>query len=233
MAYQKFSKWLLIVLLLVSLLPMVSLRVAAQDRPRNETLIIAIPGPISDPTNLNIYAPGVSRSSTGLHQLIYEFFFYQNLQTGEYVPCLAESYKFNADFTSLTVKLRKGVMWSNGKPFTADDVTFTYDLLAKNPGMTWSAESQAAVKSVEKIDDLNVKFNLKSSNPRFHLTREAFPGVGIWGGITILPKHVWEGQDPLKFTTQPRSWLHPRPPPFSPPGAPRPQPGEPGPPMMA
>jgi len=35
------------------------------------------------PTNLNIYTPGVSRSNTGLHQLIYEYFFYQNLQTGE------------------------------------------------------------------------------------------------------------------------------------------------------
>jgi peptide/nickel transport system substrate-binding protein len=195
---QKWTKLLLIALLL-AVLPITAFRVAAQDRARNETLIIAIPGPISDPTNLNIYAPGVSRSSTGLHQLIYEYFFYQNLQTGEYVPWLAESYKYNADFTSLTVKLRKGVKWSDGKPFTADDVTFTYDLLFKNSGMTWSAESSAVVKSVEKIDDLNVKFNLKTSNPRFHLTREAFPGVGIWGGITILPKHIWEGQDPLKF----------------------------------
>jgi peptide/nickel transport system substrate-binding protein len=87
----------------------------------------------------------------------------------------------------------------DGKPFTADDVTFTYNLLFANKAMTWATEMSAVVKSVEKIDDLNVKFNLKAANPRFHLTREAFPGVGIWGGITILPKHVWEGQDPLKF----------------------------------
>lgn len=199
MANRKYSKWLLVALLVVSLLPLVNLRVAAQERARADTLIIALSGQVADPTNLNIYAPGVSRSGTGIHQVIYEYFFYQNLQTGEYIPWLAESYKYSDDFTSLTVKLRKGVTWSDDKPFTADDVTFTYDLLFKNPGMTWAAEVANNVKSVEKIDDLTVKFNLKSPNPRFHLIREAFPGVGIWGGITILPKHIWEGQDPLKF----------------------------------
>jgi peptide/nickel transport system substrate-binding protein len=55
------------------------------------------------------------------------------------------------------------------------------------------------VESVEKVDDLTVKFNLKQASPRYHLNREAFPGVGIWGGVTILPKHIWEGQDPLTF----------------------------------
>ena len=39
------------------------------------------------------------RSDTGLHQVAYEYFFYYNLQTGEYIPWLAESYEYNADFT--------------------------------------------------------------------------------------------------------------------------------------
>lgn len=198
MAKRNWTKLLLIVLLVATLVPL-TMRAKAADQPRNETLIVAIPSQFADPTNLNLYAPGVSRSNTGLHQLIYEYFFYQNLQTGEYIPWLAESYKYNDDYTNLSVKIRDGVKWSDGQPFTADDVTFTYDLLFKNPAMTWSAEMSAVVKSVEKIDNLNVKFNLKSSNPRFHLIREAFPAVGIWGGITILPKHVWQGQDPLKF----------------------------------
>ncbi|MCZ7573856.1 MAG: ABC transporter substrate-binding protein [Ardenticatenaceae bacterium] len=166
---------------------------------RNETLNIAVSGRIADPTNLNIYAPGVSRSGTGLHQVGYEYLFYYNLQTGEYIPWLAESYKYNDDFTALTVKLRDGVTWNDGKPFTADDIVFTYDLLRENPGMVWAEEANKRVASVEKIDDLTVQFNLKEPSPRLHQNREAFPAVGIWGGITILPKHVWEGQDPLKF----------------------------------
>jgi peptide/nickel transport system substrate-binding protein len=166
---------------------------------RAQTLNIALSGRIADPTNLNIYAPGVSRSGTGIHQVIYEYFFYDNLQTGEYIPWLAESYEYNDDFTTITVKLRDGVEWSDGEPFTPDDVIFTYDTLLANPGMTWAAEVSSWVESVEKLDDLTVRFNLKKASPRFHLIREAFPAVGIWGGITILPKHVWEGKDPLTF----------------------------------
>ena len=170
---------------------------------RAQTLNVALGGRIADPTNLNLYAPGVSRSGTGLHQMIYEYFFYDNLQTGEYIPWLAEKYEYSKDFTSITVYLRKGVTWSDGKPFTADDVVFTYQLLATNTKMTWASEANKWAKSVEKINDLTVKINLTSANPRYHLNREAFPAVGIWGGLTILPKHVWEGKDPLTFKNSP------------------------------
>jgi peptide/nickel transport system substrate-binding protein len=173
--------------------------IAAQGVPRDQTLIVALSGPIADPTNLNLYAPGVSRSGTGLHQMIYEYFFYQNLQTGEYIPWLAESFEYNDDFTAITVKLRDGVKWSDGEPFTTEDVVFTYDTLFANPGMTWAAEVANNVASVEAVDDLTVTFNLLAPNPRYHLNREAFPAVGIWGGVTILPKHIWEGEDPLTF----------------------------------
>lgn len=175
----------------------------AVDQTRAEQLNIAIGGPIADPTNLNIYAPGVSRSSTGLHQMIYEYFFYNNLQTGEYIPWLATDYAYNEDFTAITVNLREGVKWSDGEPFTAEDVVFTYDLMRENPGMTWAAEANKWVESVVADGDLTVTFNLTSPNPRYHLIREAFPAVGIWGGATILPKHVWEGQDPLTFKSYP------------------------------
>jgi peptide/nickel transport system substrate-binding protein len=184
---------------LLATMAVIPTRAAQTDAERAETFKIAIGARIADPSNLNLYAPGVSRSDTGLHQMIYEYFFYYNLQTGEFVPWLAESYEYSADATSLSVKLRAGVTWSDGTPFTADDVVFTYDLLRANPGMVWAQEANLRVASVEKVDDVTVTFNLAEANPRFHLNREAFPAVGIWGGITILPKHIWEGQDPLTF----------------------------------
>jgi peptide/nickel transport system substrate-binding protein len=177
---------------------------AAQTEPdRSEILKIAINGRIQDPSNMNMTNWSADRANTGLHQVAYEYFFYYNLQTGEYVPWLAESYKYSPDFTSMTVKLRDGVTWNDGEPFTPEDVIFTYDIMRKNPSMSWAVEASAAVKSVEKVDDLTVKFNLTSPNPRFHLYREAFPAVGVWGGITILPKHIWEGEDPLTFKNNP------------------------------
>jgi peptide/nickel transport system substrate-binding protein len=164
----------------------------AQTAPaRNETLKIAIGARIEDPTNFNFENPtGASRSDTGLHQFVYEYFFYYNLQTGEFIPWLATDYKYSADYSSITVHLRDGVTWNDGQPFNADDVVFTYDLYRKNQTLVWAKEATDAVASVDKIDNLTVKFNLTHPNPRFHLTREAFPAVGIWGGATILPKHI-------------------------------------------
>ncbi len=177
---------------------------AAQTEPtREETLKIAIDGRIEDPTNFNITSWSVARSKTGLHQVAYEYFFYNNLQTGEYIPWLAESFQYNEDYTALDVKLREGVTWNDGEPFTPEDVVFTYDTMRDNPTMAWAEEANKRVESVEVIDDLTVRFNLFEANPRFHLNREAFPGVGIWGGITILPQHVWEGEDPLTFKNNP------------------------------
>ena len=132
---------------------------AAADRA--STLKIAIGNRVQDPTNMNLYAPGVSRSDTGLHQIVYEYFFYNNLQTGEFIPWLATDYQYSPDYTSMTVKLRDGVTWNDGQPFNADDVVFTYDLLKKNPSMVWAEEANSNVASVDKIDDLNVRFNLK------------------------------------------------------------------------
>ncbi|MGH2562831.1 MAG: ABC transporter substrate-binding protein [Thermomicrobiales bacterium] len=178
-------------------------RAAQTDPAREEVLKVAIDGPIQDPTNFNFIGGGVSRSGTGLHQVAYEYFFYYNLQTGEFIPWLAESYEYNADATALTVTLRDGVTWNDGVAFTADDVVFTYDLMRENPSMSFAVEASAAVTSVEKVDDLTVTFNLTTPNPRFHLYREGFPAVGIWGAVTILPKHIWEGQDPLAFKNNP------------------------------
>ncbi|MEE8163768.1 MAG: ABC transporter substrate-binding protein [Anaerolineae bacterium] len=166
---------------------------------RAQTLNIAVNQRFSPPTNLNLYTPGPSRSRTGTQQGVYEYFFYENLQTGEYIPWLAEGYEYNDDFTAITVNLRDGVEWSDGEPFTPEDVVFTYELLADNPAMTWSSEVTKWVESVEKLDDLTVRFNLTAANPRYHQNREAFPAVGIWGGITILPQHVWEGLDPMTY----------------------------------
>lgn len=173
------------------------------DQERAQTLNVAISKRNSNPTQFNVYAPGSDRSRTGMHQLAYEYLFYQNLQTGEYIPWLAESFEYNDDFTAITVKLRDGVKWNDGQPFSAEDVVFTYDTLRDNPSMTWAAEANKWVASVEAIDDLTVVFNLTGPNPRVHLNREAFPAVGIWGGITILAKHHWQGEDPLQFTNHP------------------------------
>jgi peptide/nickel transport system substrate-binding protein len=82
------------------------------------------------------------------------------------VPSLAEEYKVSDDATSYTFRLRKGLKWSDGQPFTADDIMFWYEDVfmnnalspAKNPTFTVAGKP---VK-VTKIDDLTVEFKFES-----------------------------------------------------------------------
>ena len=57
---------------------------------------------------------------------------------------------YNADFTEMTVKLRKGIFWSDGVEFTADDVVYTIQTHMKTNGLRWSAPVQVNVADVSR-----------------------------------------------------------------------------------
>jgi peptide/nickel transport system substrate-binding protein len=87
------------------------------------------------------------------------------------VPDLAESWSWNADKSKLTFKLRQGVKWHDGKPFTAKDVQCTWDMLLgkakdglrKNPRASWYTN----LDSVSVNGDHEATFNLKTPQPSF------------------------------------------------------------------
>lgn len=166
---------------------------------RAKTLIMDIDGGrLQDPEGVwNPYVPS-GRRDQGFHQVCLEPLFILNYQTGEFLPWLGETFESNETFDEWTLTLRDGVTWQDGEPFTADDVVFTIQTLIDHaPELGDSAAMQQWVKSVEAVDDLTVKFALNQPNPRFQLD---YFSVRIWGSVNIMPKHIWEGQDPLTFT---------------------------------
>jgi len=189
------------VLLLAMLLMSVGVVVHAQsaDVPREDTVIFDIDATsIASPTNFNDLVPGTNKNQ-GAHQAMWEPLFILNYETGKIDPYLGTAFTANDKQDVWTLKLHDGIKWSDGVAFTADDVVFTIQLLLDDKTKTLSdaANMQQWVKSVKKIDDLTVEFDLNLPNPRFQLD---YFSVRIWGGITIKPKHVWEGQDPTTFT---------------------------------
>jgi ABC-type transport system substrate-binding protein len=82
-----------------------------------------------------------SATSTGytLHStnLYYEPLFFFNILNPSQapVPMLATAYSFSNGGKTLTLTTRSGVKWSDGKPFSAADVAFTFNLIAKNPAL--------------------------------------------------------------------------------------------------
>ncbi len=170
------------------------------DLPRNETLILENPeGTVKNAGWFNIWAISGGGQSTGLHQVAMDTFWYIDPEKGldgVWDNSLAsDKPMYNADFTQMTVKLRKGIFWSDGVEFTAADVVYTVETQIKNPAMRWGAVFNLNVDSVTAPDAQTVVFKLKKPNSRFHALFTV-----RWNGAWIMPKHVFEKQaDPLKF----------------------------------
>ena len=85
------------------------------------------------------------------------------------VPNVAKSWEWNADYTQLTFKLRKGHKWSDGQPFTSADVKFWYDNIALDPNINEKPKDYATVggqpMTVDAPDDETVVFNLPAPKP--------------------------------------------------------------------
>lgn len=105
----------------------------------------------------------------------------------EPMPLLATSWSSNPEGTVHTFKLKPGVTWHDGKPFTADDVVFTADVFLRKTHARTRAVL-AAVDSIKAIDPLTVEFKLK-------YPFGPFMGIFEVGSMPMIPKHVYEGTD--------------------------------------
>jgi peptide/nickel transport system substrate-binding protein len=126
---------------------------------------------------------------------IYEPLIIYNRATGGYIPWLATGYEWSASNTSLRFSIRSGVVWSDGTPFSARDVVFTFDLMRRAPALDrrrlWSFLAEVAA-----IDAGTVEFTLK---------RPYTPGLVYIGHQPIVSEHKW------KSVPQPASFDDPSP----------------------
>lgn len=109
---------------------------------------------------------------------------------GRLVPFLAaeipslENGEVSADGRSVVWKLNQGVKWSDGQPFTAKDVLFTYNYITNPDVGSASVGPYKTIDHVAAVDDYTVQITFKDVNPAW-----ALPFVGVQG--MILPEHVF------------------------------------------
>ncbi len=163
---------------------------------RKDVLVIPSTVNIPAPDIWNPYIPGTFILQ-GMNQNMMEPLFMLNYETGNVDGWLAESFSHSDDMTQWTVTLRKGTEWSDGQPLTSDDVVFTINMLKQYaPQLNWSGAVKQWVQSVQAVDDRTIQFTLTGPNPRFVM--ENLAGTTSQA-IVPVPKHVWDGQDPVTF----------------------------------
>ncbi|MEC8728024.1 MAG: ABC transporter substrate-binding protein [Pseudomonadota bacterium] len=117
---------------------------------------------------------------------VYEGLFdYDN--DGKMVPMLAESYDISADGKTVTFKLRKGVRWHDGEPFTSADVKFTILEVLKKVHPR-GPNSFREVSRIDTPDDHTAIFHLDNPAPYMMRSFSAYESP-------MVPMHLLEGQD--------------------------------------
>ena len=106
------------------------------------------------------------------------------------MPNVASSWTVNPEATEYTFKLRKGMKWSDGKPFTADDIVFWANDVMNNKELTLAVvgvffAAGGKYGTAEKVDETTVKFKFATPNGLF-LVRNATP----------------DGQGPVQFQAE-------------------------------
>jgi ABC-type transport system substrate-binding protein len=90
------------------------------------------------------------------------------------IPHIASGWESNADFTEWIVRLRPGAKWSDGRPFTADDIMFWYNDILLNAELmpsvpVWMQNADGTTVTVEKVSNFAVKWTFNEPNTAFLL----------------------------------------------------------------
>ncbi len=106
-----------------------------------------------------------------------------------YIPALAKSWRYDPESLSFIFQLQEGVLWHDGKPFTAKDVVFTIEYFKKHP-YQWVSMDKVVGAEARGPYEVSIK-----------LSEPYAPFMAYIGGtMPIIPQHVWEKvADPKKY----------------------------------
>jgi len=144
---------------------------------------------IASATGPNTFNPlfATNNASDGIVRLLFGTLINVNPVTQEPGPGLAESWSVAPDQKTWTFRLRQGVRWSDGQPFSADDVVFTWNDIMYNP------EFNRMTFDLFRIGGRNFAVTRQDEFTVQVVTPDAFaPMVEFFGIVPILPKHVLE-----------------------------------------
>ena len=157
---------------------------------KDDTIVYALQSDVQnwDPPN------SVLRESIILGYNVFDHLAARDLKTGKVGPSLATSWK-NLDDTTWEVKLRQGVKFHDGSPFTAKDVKATFDRVLNPENKLTARGNHQKIKSVEVIDDYTARFKTDGPYPLFveRMTAQVMQSEKV-----IKEKgHEWMQENPI------------------------------------
>ncbi|MCC7319934.1 MAG: peptide ABC transporter substrate-binding protein [Rubellimicrobium sp.] len=160
---------------------------AAAGTPAGQVIV----GFSQEPTVFNPNLPHIEVDE-GIYYAIFDTLIDVN-PDGSFFPLLAAEVPTQAnggiseDGKTWTVKLREGVTWHDGTPFTAHDVKFTLELLVNPDFRSWRRNGHELISAIEVVSDTEIRWTME---------RAFAPYASILATTWIVPRHAFEGVDP-------------------------------------
>jgi peptide/nickel transport system substrate-binding protein len=139
-----------------------------------------------------------ARADILLNQQVYDWLV-EIGQKNELLPGLATKWQ-SSDGRVWTFALRAGVVFSNGTPFTADDVVYTFDRLRDPKVGSPDVSLYANVTAIAAVDTTHVQFTLKEPNPEFPSDVADYHAAVLSKNVAD-PTKQWVGTGPFKIAT--------------------------------
>jgi peptide/nickel transport system substrate-binding protein len=164
---------------------------------RNRTVVLVWGGREGRWVDWDLWNPySIGSNHQNGPNLIYEPLAYYSAFADKTYMWLAQSHEFTPDFKRLTIKTRSGISWSDGQPFSAEDVAYTLNSLRDlGPKVRWGVDVQQAMEKATAPDPNTVVVEFKIPAPRFFFFLTYKYDIGVY----IVPKHIFEGQDWTSF----------------------------------
>ncbi len=153
--------------------------------PRNRTLVYVNGFPAG---NHGVFATGYNHQVG--NAILYEPAAFYGAHADKTYMWLAESYKYNADATELTVTFRKGIKWSDGTPFTAKDVAWSMEAIKRVSGLRGGGTYTTELDKAEAVDDTTLKVTLKQPDWRLFFKSLTFR-FDLGDDTAIQPSHIF------------------------------------------
>lgn len=131
-------------------------------------------------------------------RVVYDALVRNSPDGGQVIPHIAAGWESNPDFTSWTIRLRRGAKWSDGQPFTADDIMFWYNDILLNKDLTpkvagWMTNKDGSTVVVEKVSDTAVRWTYKEPNTTLLLELANKDGAdGALNNLSFVPAHYMQ-----------------------------------------
>ena len=174
-----------VAVLAVSVLTCVSLSnpsiagIGNDKAPKGGTFLLNLGG---EPTTLNPLN-SIDQYSTNVQNYILEGLLTRNDDTYDWEPALAEKWDISKDGKVFTFKLRPGVAWHDGKPLTAEDVKFSFDVVFDPKYQTAHKRPYyEGIEKVEVVDPQTVRFTTKE---------KYFANFETAATMPVIPKHIY------------------------------------------